>query len=199
LGKILSSASSSISTKSFRRPPPLRGDPWQDPAWDFASLSPPSSIPRRLPPDACCASSRRSQCVCTPVEAPSAVLPVVPRWRLPSAVPGRPRGHYPAMPAKYAPGRLVSFSFPFLPSASLTGHGLWPYWSRSVSQAHRSHSVMLLLDASLWIGLIQLVVSCLISDISTVLLSLSMNFSDRDVILNLALLQSSVNICNLLW
>jgi hypothetical protein len=107
LSKILSSAPSSISTKSFHRPPPLRGDPWQDPA---------------------------------------------------------------------------------PPSASLTGHGLWPYWSRSVSQAHRSHSVMLLLDASLWFGLIQLVVSCLISAISTVLLSLSVNFSDRDVILNLALL-----------
>jgi hypothetical protein len=40
---------------------------------------------------------------------------------------------------------------------------------------------------------------CLISNISTLLLSLSVNFSNRDVILNLALLQSLVNTCNLLW
>jgi hypothetical protein len=162
-------------------------------------LLPLGHISFRFLPDACCASSRRTQCVCTPVEAPSAVLPVVPRWRLPSAAPGRPRGHCPAMPVRYAPGHLVSFSYSSPPSASLTGHGLWPYWSGSVSQAHRSHSVMLLLDASMSFGWIQLVVSCLISNISTVLLSLSVNFSDRDVIRNPALLQSSVNICNLLW
>jgi hypothetical protein len=44
--------------------------------------------------------------------------------RLPSAALGRPRGHCPAMPARHAPGRLVSFSFSSPPSASLTGHGL---------------------------------------------------------------------------
>jgi hypothetical protein len=80
LGETLAPTSSSISTNSFRRPPPLRGDPWQDPARDFVSRSPPSSIPRRLLPGCLlCFFEETSVCVCTPVEAPSAVLPVVPR------------------------------------------------------------------------------------------------------------------------
>jgi hypothetical protein len=113
LGGSLASAPSTSSTEWNRRPPPLRGDPWKDPARNFASLLPPSSIPRRLLPDACCASLRRSQCVCTPVEAPSAVLPVHLDEVLPSAAPSRPRGHCLAMPARDAPGRLVSVIFLF--------------------------------------------------------------------------------------
>jgi hypothetical protein len=34
-----------------------------------------------------------------------------PRWSLPSATPGRPRGHCLAMPARYAPGHRVSVIF----------------------------------------------------------------------------------------
>jgi hypothetical protein len=52
-------------------------------------------------------------------------------------------------------------------------------------------------DASLlcWV---QLVAAMLISDVYTLINSLSVNFSDRDVKLKLALLQCSVNCCSLL-
>jgi hypothetical protein len=45
------------------------------------------------------------------------VLLVLPRWSRPWVAPGRPRGHCPAMPSGYAPGRLVSaiISFSYLP------------------------------------------------------------------------------------
>jgi hypothetical protein len=78
-------------------------------------------------PGARCASPRWSWCVCTLVEAPSAVLPVVLRWRLPRIASGQPRGHCPAMASRHAPGRMVSVfqssSSPLLSSsATVTGH-----------------------------------------------------------------------------
>jgi hypothetical protein len=151
LGEMLYSAPSTSSTKRNRRPPPLRGDRVDLPSRDLPPPSTPDAVPRRwsllsmlsvlrcLRP----ASARRWK-------RQGVVLPVWARWRPPSAAPGQPRGYCLAMPARYAPRRLVSFSFSSPSSTSLTGHGLWPNWSRSVSLAHRSCSVMLLLDASLF-------------------------------------------------
>jgi hypothetical protein len=46
LGKILSFAPSSISTKQNHRPPPLRGDLGDLSSWDPPSLSFPDAVPR---------------------------------------------------------------------------------------------------------------------------------------------------------
>jgi hypothetical protein len=62
----------------------------------------------------------------SPVEAPSAVLPVVLWWSLPRVASGRPRGHCPAMPSRHAPGRMVSVFLFFYLSPLLSGHGYWP-------------------------------------------------------------------------
>jgi hypothetical protein len=80
-----------------------------------------------LLPGARCASPRWSWCVCTSVEAPSAVLPVVLRWSLPQVASGRPCGHCPTIPSRHAPGRMVSVfqssSSPLLSSPTMvTGH-----------------------------------------------------------------------------
>jgi hypothetical protein len=63
----------------------------------------------------------------SPVEAPSAVLPVVLWWRLPQVASGRPHGHCPAIPSRHTPGHTVSVFFfsstPLLSSpAMVSGH-----------------------------------------------------------------------------
>jgi hypothetical protein len=80
LGKILAAVPSSTSTKWFRWPTPLRGDPWLDPAQDFipSATTELQSSPASLS-NANDATPRESWCDCTPVEAPDAVLPVVPQ------------------------------------------------------------------------------------------------------------------------
>jgi hypothetical protein len=126
LGELLSFAPSSIPTKWFRRPPPLRGDPWLDPAREFASQTPLNSTPRRLLPGACGASPRWSWCVCAR------------RWKRRGAVllvclvKSSPSSLWPA--ARALPRHAVQTSAwaygerilpPLYPSILFSGHGLW--------------------------------------------------------------------------
>jgi hypothetical protein len=127
LGKQCTPLPSSSSTKWIWKSTPLR--------WDLGSISArvfagSCRLWAHTPPDLLPVLAVRvcgGQGVCaSPVEAPSAVLPVVLRWRLPQVAPGRPRGHCPAMPSRHAPGCLVSlllsFSSPLLSSpATVTG------------------------------------------------------------------------------
>jgi hypothetical protein len=114
-------------------------------------LSPLSSTPRRI----------SSRCLLHGVwvaerhrwKPPRWVLPVLQhhrRWRLPSAMPGRPRGHCLAMPARYAPGRLVSVVL--LLFLCLLFSGLWPSGHEQLRQAHRLGSVKLLLMQACCVG-----------------------------------------------
>jgi hypothetical protein len=64
LGELLAPVPSSIPTKLLRRPIPLRGDPWSDPARDFTSVSPPISTSRRLLPWRLLCSYELIKCVC---------------------------------------------------------------------------------------------------------------------------------------
>jgi hypothetical protein len=149
LGEMFSSAPSTCSTKRNHRPLPLRGDWVALPARD---LPPPSTLMRCLAAGACwacwwCSSACASRALAGGSARCGA--PGASRWRLPSAAPGRPRGHCLAMPARYALGAWWVW---FSPSSSALSH--WPRFltirSRSVSLAHRSCSVLLLLlDASL--------------------------------------------------
>jgi hypothetical protein len=68
--------------------------------------------------------------------------------------------------------------------------------ARTSEPSSQIESVQLLAYASLFCDFSE-VMLCLISDITVVLLSLSVYFSDRNAVLKLALLQVSVSISNL--
>jgi hypothetical protein len=113
LGKMFSSAPSTCSTKRNRRTLPLWGDRIALPARDLPPLSTPM---RCLTAGACWACWGCSSVCATRALAGGSArcgAPGASRWSLPLAAPGRPRGHCLAMPARYAPGRLVSVILPF--------------------------------------------------------------------------------------
>jgi hypothetical protein len=101
------------------------------------------------------------------------------------------------MPSRWALGRRWVRPPPLYPSLSssamVSGH---------LAMASEPSSQTLFCEAATDASLlcwVQLVAAMLISDVYALIISLSVNFSDRDVKLNLALLQCSVNYCSLLW
>jgi hypothetical protein len=126
LGETLAPASSLISTKPLRRPPPFRGDPWWNPAQDFCITAatdldiPPASSPTPV----MLLRGDLRECVHTDGSidcgAPGGAAVKSSPGRAWSAARALPR--HAGQVCTWTTGEHSFFSSP--PSASLPGHGL---------------------------------------------------------------------------